>query len=612
MKIFYSLNSAILKAFMVLFVPLISISTYAQEIRFTASAQEVVEVGEQFRLTYSLNFNATGLRLPDLGNFQLISGPATSSSSSVQIINGEMTRTHNVTFTYVLRATETGEFSLGPATVTTESDQFSSNPVTIEVVADSQGRQAASERTPSRTEGISDVSGKDVFVRIFLDKKEVFQGEALRATIKLYSKLDLTGIENVRFPSFSSFYQQNIETPPLRNLDREVIDGEIYGTGILRQIILFPQRSGEIKIDSFEMDALVRQRTGRRGSLFDDFFGGFENRRIPVKTDPVIVNVKPLPGTRPAGFEGAVGSFSLDARLDPDQVRTNEALNFQVTISGNGNLGLLSPPGIDFPDGFEVYDPNTRENIKNSSNGQEGTITWEYLIIPRSAGNYTIPPVQFSYFDPEVARYRSLESGGINLLVEKGEDTADGPAVAGHVREDLRVVGSDIRFIKTTGVVLKKIDHDLYGSLPFYLWYIAPVIILTVFILLQNKSIRNKADIARMKNRRAGKMARGRLKVAGRHLREDNSQQFFEETLKAIWGYLSDKLLIPVSELNRQNSGSALIEKGVPENDVKKLMAIIDECEFARYAPSSGSTDMNLVYNDTVKILTLIEQSTKR
>ncbi len=598
------------------FIMIILLSSFtagAQDVEFTASAPSVAAVGEQFRLTYTINARASNLRLPDLGNFQLVSGPSTSSSSSVQIINGEMTQTQSVSFTYVLRATEAGSYTLGPATISIGPDQYTSNAVSIEIVADSQGRSSVpAPQAPATGRSPADVSGEELFIRIMLDKNEVFQGEGVLATVKIFSKLDLTGIENVRFPAFSGFYQQDIETPPLRSLDREVINGEIYGTGVLRQTILFPQRNGEIIIESFEMDALVRQRTGRRGSVFDDFLGGYESRRIPVKSPPLTLKVKPLPPGMPGGFAGGVGNFKISAELGSAEAKTNEAVNLQLTISGQGNLRLLGRPPIKFPQGFEVYDPSVRENITSSARGQEGSITWEYLIIPRSTGNFTIPAVEFTYFDPSRATYRNISTGEFSLIVHRGEDSGGGPAVAGYAREDLRVIGSDIRFIKTTGAVLTRIDHDPYGSPSFYLWFIGPVVIFTVFILLQTKKIRDRADTARMKNRRASRMARRRLKLAGRYLKEDNSQQFFEETLRAVWGYLSDKLLIPVSELNRQISKSALLERGISEKDSDRLIEIISECEFARYAPSSSQADKRVIYTDTLQIITLIEQNIRK
>ncbi len=599
---------------MLLIIMLTASYSFAQDVEFNASAPPVVSVGEQFRLTYSLNNRGSDLRLPDLGSFRLVSGPSTSSSSSVQIINGQMTQTQSVTYTYTLMATEAGTFSIGPATVTVGSEQYTSNPVQIEVVPDSEGRRTApgQPQVPGTAVRPRDVSGEDLFVRIHFDKREVYQGEGVVATIKLYSKLDLTGIENVRFPAFSGFFQQEIEVPPLRSLNREVIDGEIYGTGVLKQLILFPQRSGEINIGSFEMDALVRQRTARRGSLFDDFFGGFETTRIPVKSPPLSLNIKPLPDQRPAGFNGAVGDFRLDVDIDPGEIRTNEAVSLRVTISGKGNLQLLARPGVDFPPGFEVYDPSVRENITNNVSGQEGRIVYEYLMIPRNEGNFRIPPVQFSYFNPAIGSYRTLSSGEVKLAVQRGEESDRDPSVAGYMREDIRILGSDIRFIKTGGLILKRIGYDPFGSFRFYLWFILPLLAFVSLIVIQRKNIRDRADIALVKKRRASKMARRRLKNAGMYLKQNDHQQFFEEMLRANWGYLSDKLLIPVSGLNRENAKSALLEKSVPQKEADRLMDIIGECEFARYAPSSAAGDMERIYRDTINIITEIEQNIGR
>ncbi len=583
----------------------------AQDVEFRASAPGLVAVGEQFRLTYSVNARGSDLKLPDLGSFRLVSGPSTSSSSSVQIIDGQMTQTVSVTFTYILHATEAGSFTIGPASITAGSSTYDSNPVTIEVAEDSEGRRALPSQPGAPGAGAPPpgTAGEDIFVRFILDKDEVYQGEGVVVTIKLYSKLDLTGIENVRFPSFSGFFQQEIETPPLRGLDREVIDGEIYGTGILRQFILFPQRSGEITIEPFEMDAMVRQRTGRRGSLFDDFFGGFETRRIPVSSSQKTLSVNPLPSRRPDGFTGAVGDFGLDVDIDSMETGTNEAVSLRVTVSGNGNISLMGRPSIDFPLTFEVYDPSVRENVSNSTGGQEGSITWEYLMIPRSEGNYRIPPVRFSYFNPQSGTFNTLRSDELIVAVHRSDTPDTGPGITGFAREDLRIVGRDIRFIRTGSVGFMKIGSYPFGTFGFYLWFLVPLALFAGMVVIQRKNIRDRADIARMKNRRAGRMARIRLKMAGKHLKHKEQQPFFEEVLKALWGYLSDKLLIPVADLNREKARETLLEQKVSAHLIEKLMDIIDKCEYARYAPSSSMPGMDEIYNDTVRVITETEQT---
>ncbi len=586
----------------------------AQDVEFRASAPGVVSAGEQFRLTYSVNARGSDLKLPDPGSFRLISGPSTSSSSSVQIIDGQMTQTVSVTYTYILQATETGNFTIGPASITVGSSTYESNPVSIEVTEDGEGRSAIPPRpgAPGAEALPPGTAGEDIFVRFILDKDEVFQGEGVVVAIKLYSKLDITGIENVRFPSFSGFFQQEIETPPLRGLDREVIDGEIWGTGILRQFILFPQRNGRITIDPFEMDAMVRQRTGRRGSIFDDFFGGFETSRIPVRSHQKTLTVNPLPSQRPDGFAGAVGDFSLDVDIDNRETVTNEALTLRVTVSGNGNLSLMGRPSIDFPPTFEVYDPSVRENLNNSSRGQEGSITWEYLMIPRSEGNYRIPPVRFSYFNPQSGAFNTLRSDEYTLAVHSSGIPDSGPGITGFAREDIRVVGRDIRFIRTGSVIFMKRGSDPFGTFSFYLWFLVPLALFAGMVVIRRKSIRDRADMARMKNRRASRMARRRLKLAGKYLKHNEQQPFFEEVLKALWGYLSDKLLIPVADLNHEKAREALLEQKVPARLVERLMDIIGDCEYARYAPSSSMPEMSDIYNDTAGVITEIEQTIKK
>ncbi len=591
-----------------------SLCLAAQDIQFRASAPPVAEVGQQFRLTYSLNAQGNDLRLPHLGIFRLLSGPSTSSSRSVQIIDGEMTQTVSVTYTYVLLATEEGSFTIGPASIGVDQERYESNPVTIEVTAGSEGRSALPSRPGDQAApgATAAPAGEDIFVRLITDKQDVYQGEGIVVTVKLYSKLDLTGIENVRFPPFSGFFQQDIETPQLRTLDREVVDGEIYGTGILRRFIIFPQRSGEITIEPFEMDAMVRQRTGRRGSLFDDFFGGFETSRIPVRSSPVNLYVKPLPPQGPDGYTGAVGDFSLDVDIDSRETGTNEAVSLRVTLSGNGNLRLMGRPSIDFPPTFEVYDPSVRENISSSIRGQEGSITYEYLMIPRSEGNYRIPPVRFSYFSPRSATYQTLRSDELNLTVHRTDTPEGGPPVTGFAREDLRVIGRDIRFIRTGTIIFREAGYDPFGTFSLYLWFLVPLALFAALVVIRRKSIADRADLARMKNRRARKMAGRRLKIAGRYMKQNEQQRFFEEVLRAHWGYLSDKLLIPVADLNGGKAKSELLERGVPAGLVDRLMTVIDQCEYARYAPPSSLPGMDEIYNDSVRAISEIEQKIRK
>jgi hypothetical protein len=588
-----------------------SLESFGQNVEFSASAPRVVELGEQFRLSYSLNAKGSDFVEPDFENFRVLSGPNVSSSSSVQIINGKMSQSVSYTYTFILMAISEGNFTLPPAKVSVKGKTYQSNSFSIEVV---KGAQSATGNAGGTTSGGTQVPGTNekLFVTVEVNKTSLYQGDNLIATIKLYTQRSLAGFDEIKFPPFTGFWSQDLESPQQIQLQRENVNGQIYEAGLIKRVLLFPQRSGEIQIDPFELTVVVQERT-RSNNPFDDFFGG-SVRRIPIKvaSKPVTIKVLPLPAGKPDHFDGAVGTYSLAASVDKTSVKANEAVNLKVKISGTGNLKLIKPLKVDFPPDLDVYDPKTSLNSKVTAQGEAGSVTFDYLFIPRYAGTYRIAPIEFSYFDPESKSYKTRTTKEFVIEVERG--SGDQEMTSGVVqtlsKEDVKFIGQDIRFLKSQ-VPLKKKTGLWFGTLNFYLFYLVPFVLFVVIILVRITQIKQNANQAQVRNRKANRISRKRLKVAVSFMKKNNSEKFYDEVLKAIWGYLSDKLAIPISNLSKDNVTELLIKHKVDEELTSQLMSLLNECEFARFAPSAVSGGMDEIYRKTQKLISKLDQKIK-
>ena len=583
----------------------------AQDTQFTVSAPKVVSVGEQFRLTYSLNKKADQFLQPDLTDFQVLMGPSTSYNQSTSIINGKLTRSVAYTYTYILQATKVGVFQIPSATAKVGKKSFQSRELTIEVVKGNQGG-ATQPATGQGSSGQSGIGSEDLFARVLVDKKEVFQGDHITATIKIYSKVNLSGFEDVKFPSFDGFLKEDIEIPPLRSLERENINGQVYGTGVISKVILYPQKSGELIINPVEIECLIQQRTSQQSrSFFDDFFDSYQTLRKPIKSSEVKIRVKPLPAGAPAGYNGAVGNFKLSASIDKEEANVNEAVTLKIVVSGNGNLKLVSPPDVDYPLDFETYDPKSSSNLKTSLAGTSGFRTFEYLMIPRFAGDFRIAPVDFHYFDPSSGKYKTLRSNNFQIKVNKGQGDESTTVISSPSKEDIRFIGKDIRFIHTGAIKLTMVGKTIWGSLWYFGVFILAFLIFLVIYFFRRKNIKERANIELLKNRKANKFARKRLKFASVNMKSGNQEKFYEAVLKALWGYLSDKLGIPVSTLSRENVSLKLRDRGTKKDIIDAFFNLLDRCEYAQYAPSAVSGGMEDVYEQAVKMITKMEQEIK-
>lgn len=592
----------------------------AQQVEFKASAPSVVATGEQFRLSYTLNREGSNLQLPALEGFDLLMGPSLSQSSSFSMINGKTTQKVSYTYTYVLEATKEGVFEIPAATVTADGKPYRSNTLRIEVVKGSADHQAAGQRNnqAARPDETAAVNEQNLFVKVDVSRRSLYIGESLVATVKVYTKVDLTNFGRSKFPSFDGFLAEEIPTPQRIELVRETYNGQIYNVGIIRKMLLFPQHTGEITIEPFELECIVRQRlTGGGRSFFDDFFGNYRDVRAMRRSKPVTITVKELPQQgKPLAFSGTVGHIDMSTSLSADTLNANDALTCKVTFSGTGNLKLLRAPEIGFPLDFEVYDPKETRDLRVTENGMAGTVTFEYLAIPRYSGDYRIPALKFAYFDTQSNTYKTLSGREYNIHVRKGaeRDVAQAGGNTGAVqsfkKEDVRKVGEDIRYLKTGDLHLREAGVRFFATPAYWLALGIPLLLFIAGTLLNRRRIKANADIVRVKNKAATKMARKRLKVAAVALKNHRAEQFYEEVLKALWGYVSYKLNIDQAELNRDNISELLQQKGVEEERVKEFIAVLDTCEYARYAPGSGSEqEMSKVYTDSIDVITRLDKN---
>lgn len=591
----------------------------AQQVEFKASAPAVVETGEQFRLSYTVNQSGTDLQVPDLDGFELLMGPGTSQSSYISIINGKTTQNVSFTYTYLLEGVSEGTYQIPPATITVDGKQYRSNELEIQVIKGSGNGSSSrnGEERPVQPDASAAINDENLFVKVDVSRKSLYLGESTMATIKVYSRVDLTNFGRSKFPSFTGFLSEEIPTPQQIELVRENYNGKLYNVGIISKMLLFPQHVGDLTIEPFELECIVRQRLAGGGrSIFDDFFGNYRDVRAMRRSKPVTVHVSELPPKgKPADFSGTVGTVSMSTSLSADTVNANNAVTYKVTFQGTGNLKLLRAPSVEFPLDFESYDPKESKNLRVTENGVTGTVSFEYVVIPRYSGNYKIPAVRFSYFDPGTGSYKTIVGKEYNVTVPQGSEkegnlSSGSNTVQYFKKEDIRRVGEDIRYIKTGSLHLKKAGVRFYGTPAYLLSLFIPLVLFVMGILLARRRIRANADVARVRNRAATKMARRRLKVAFVAMKNHNAEQFFEEVLKALWGYMSYKLNIDRAELNRDNISEIMERRGVPEDRVREFIDLLDKCEYARYAPGSNrDQEMNGVYTDSIDVIARLDKA---
>lgn len=589
----------------------------ADKVRFVAEAADVVVSGDQVRLVFTVNSqDIKDFRAPSIKGFDVLMGPSRSQQSSIQIINGKRTSSSSTAFTYILLAGSPGTYTIPAASVEVNGEKVFSNAISIKVLPQDQnsgnsGNNRGGSASSSRSQAAgSRISANDLFITATASKTTVHEQEAILLTYKVYTVVNLRQLYG-KMPDLKGFHTQEVELPQQKTFTLEHYKGRNYNTTVWSQYVLFPQQTGKLEIPSITFDGVVAQQTVS-DDPFDAFFngGGYVEVKKKITTPKLVINVQPLP-TKPAGFSGAVGEFKLASSINATDVKTNDAVTIKLTLSGTGNMKLIGTPEVKFPQDFEIYDPKVTDDYKLTNSGLTGTKTFEYLAIPRHAGNFTIPAVEFTYFDLKSNSYKTLKTEAYNLKVAKGQGNADQVISDFTNKESVKMLGKDIRFIKLGDSSLRPKGDFFFGTVGYYLCYLIPLLLFVVFAVIYRQKALENANVAKVKTKKANKVATRRMKLAGKLLAENKKNEFYDEVLKALWGYISDKLSIPVSQLSKDNIEAELANYGVQEALIAEFIGVLNECEYARYAPGNENEAMDKVYSASVEVISKMENSIK-
>lgn len=595
-----------MKRYLILFFTLVCVTgLWANNVRFAVDGPRQVIEGQQFQLEYTL-YNASGkdLKLPEFKGCKVLY-QGTSSGTSVSVVNGKVDRQTTETHVITLRAEKEGSYTFAPATISADERTLSTNTWKLTVLPPDKA-SASSGRSGGQSS-----DNTTLFARLILSKSRIYEQEAVLATIKLYTQASGVQAENYSFPSFEGFVVQDIDLPQNTSFSLENYNGVNYKVAVLKQCLLFPQRTGKITITPGKFDFQVE--------TYQLVNGPFGPMRVPqgvsrsVSTNTTSVEVMPLPSGKPASFMGGVGDFSLSSSISSTHVKANEAITLKLTIKGSGNLKYLKNPELQLPNDFDTYDPKVDVNVKASAGGVSGTRTVEYTTIPRFAGTFKIPAVEFSYFDIKSKSYKTLRTEAYEITVDKGAPGSGGKTVTNFSnKEDLKLLNQDIHYIKLDKMNLVQTPTLYIDNWIYWLWYIVPALAFIVFVIINRKQAKANANVALMKNRKANKVASKRLKVAGKYLKNHDREHFYDEVLKAVWGYLSDKLGLPNSELTKDNVAAELEKYGASAELIAEFNDILGRCEFAQYAPSQTDEAMDELYTQTVEAIGKMENTVKK
>ena len=603
-----------IKHYILTFLMLCAAFAFGQDARFTASvSKSQVGTGEQFEVVFTLKASAERFVPPDFNGFQVLSGPNQSSSWSDD--NGVVTS--SMTLSYILAAPHEGTFTIGSASVVVGGKTLSTRPLQVKVVKGQPQRQNSAQGQQSQ--GADDVTDeaptgdikKSLFIRADVDKTHVYQGEQLTITYKLYTRLQLLGSEMNSMSDFNGFWNQDIGNAINNNQGVqwhiETLNGQRYNVAELKKTLLYPEHSGDIGIDPMVMTFGARVPVRSRDPFEQMFGGGSKDENVKVKSDKVVIHVKPLPDAgKPPGFSGGVGHYIIESSVDKRELKANEAINYKIKITGSGNIKLLDAPALNFPPDFEKYDPKVADTVKATATGAAGSRIFTYLLIPRHQGNYNIEPARFSYFDPQTGHYVSLSTKAFDIKVNKGDGTGNLTAVTPADKQDVKTLNNDIRYIKTTGTDLHRGDDEFYGSAGYWCLILAGPLLFILALVYRRWDEQNNSDIVKVKSRKAGKIAAKHLANAEKQLQARNTKVFYEDISKGLYGYLSNKLNISIANLDKETIANSLRQRKASEELISRLTDTLDLCEIARFAPVSGVAEQD-VFNKAKTLINDIE-----
>lgn len=596
------------------------ISVFADDVSLTVNAPSVVESGDKFRVQFVLNTNGgSGFTAPDFKGFEVIYGPSTSTQSSFQFINGRTTQSSSVTYTYVVLSSQPGTYTLGPASVQVDGKTVRSNSVKIKVLPIGQGNQSGQsqsqggsnqQRPSSSQSGGTNIGSGDLFMTATASRTNVYEQEAILVTYKLYTLVNITSLDG-KLPTLDGFHIQEVQLPHNKQLELEHYNGRNYRSVVWAQYVLYPQKSGTLEIPSITYEGVV-QTINRNIDPIDAWFNGtgaIMETKKKILTPKIVLKVLPLPA-KPDGFSGAVGKFTVSSTISSNEVDANDAVTIRLKVNGTGNMKLIEAPAIGFPKDFETYDAKVTDKFKLTTAGLTGTKEFEYVVVPRNPGKFNIPATKFIYFDTATRKYATVETEAYELKVNKGSGNSTQKVDYSNNQQNVEQFANDIRYIKLGDSELRPLESsEFFPSWKYALCYLVALILFAVMVGFgMQRMIRNR-DVARVRGRKANKKAVKRMKVAKRLLSEGKVGEFYDETLKALWGYIADKLNMPIESLNKDNIQSELQSHAISQELIDGFLHTLADCEFARYAPGEQSENMQNTYDSAIQIISKIEDN---
>ena len=592
--------------------------------KLVGSCKQVVNVGERFRVVYELNADGSNFASPKFpAKLQRLSGPNTSSSSSIKIINGNYQQTYTKTYTFLAAASAEGVYKIAPASVRVAGKNIVSNALTVKVQKRTTNASGTTQKSNTQSGQSGVLQDDDVYIKTIVSNRNPYIGEQIIVTNRIYTKVPVSNLNLEKAPSFQGFWSKNLSDGKTQlKQSTKVINGQEYIVADISKYALFPQKSGKLTIEATNMECVAQLRVEnnrrRNRDPFDDFFGdpffnrNVKNIQVKLSTKPVTINVKPLPQAgKPDSYTGAVGRFSFSSSLDNDSITSNDAISINLKLMGSGNLELINPPSIVFPSDFETYEPKISNKIKTETRGVSGTKKIEYLAIARNPGDFIIEPIEFSYFNPSDKKYHKITAGPYNIHVAKGKNGSSGITYSSSAQEDIRFIGKDIRHIKQGVIELKPIGEFFFGSALYYLLFALPLLALFIFVLVFRKAEKSRGNVKLMKTRKANKVARNKLKQAEKLMKEGKNIEFYDEIAQALWGYISDKFHITQAEMSIENVQETLKQKEIEEDVISGFVNTLNNIEFARFAPGDSSSKMNNIYEESLNSITKAERAFK-
>ena len=592
----------------------VACACFSQVIRVSAPSR--VEAGENFRVSFKVTTQdvddfRSGLHSTDV--VEVIAGPYTSSESSFQMVNGHTSSSSSITYTYTLYAAKSGVYNIPAAHARVGGKQISSSPAKVTVVGSAQGRGNNSPKMheddncqPHMRAAGSAISGRDLFIKVSANKKKVYEQEPILLTYKVYTLVDLTQLEG-KMPELTGFHTQEIPLPQQKSFHIERVNGKPYRTVTWSQYVMYPQMTGKMEIPSITFKGIVVQQN-RSVDPFEAFFNGGSGY-VEVKRNIVAPSIKidvlPLP-QKPANFSGGVGKFNISAQLNKNELKAGDPLSLRIVVGGIGNLKLIKQPVVNFPKDWDKYDPKVTDKTKLTSNGLEGNMIYDILAVPRNQGHYTIPPVELTYYDTSLNQYKTIKTQSFEIEVAKGDGSRS--SVVDYSKDQPK----DIKDIKKGDAELHSVDNFFFGSVGYLMSLLIPFVAFVALLVIFRKRAIDNADLVKMKGKKANKIATKRLRQANKLMLAGKSNEFYDEVLRALWGYVGDKLNMPAEKLSRENISEKLQSHNVDDNTISKFLSAIDDCEMMRFAPGDPEGNMNKTFESAMTAIMEIENVMKK